>query len=162
MEWRIRKRLGKPQRNVHTARRNHSAQRPGKPLHLPLPDSDSGVFLRGSGALSSTSGAGPLDPARCAPGHGSKTSPELRAAVTPRTQADKPVGDGIAFHVTVAGNTVTVVLNEKTVIAGATIPDLPARGVIVLQHHGGKQGGEWNSPPSLVQFRNIYIKPLAN
>ena len=91
-----------------------------------------------------------------------KTSPELRAAVTPRTQADNPVGEWNHFHVTVAGNTVTVLLNEKIVIAGATIPDLPARGAIVLQHHGGKRGGEWNSPPSLVQFKNIYIKPLAN
>ena len=50
------------------------------------------------------------------------------AAVTPRTQADNPVGEWNHFHVTVAGNTVTVLLNEKIVIAGATIPDLPARG----------------------------------
>ena len=89
-----------------------------------------------------------------------KTSSELRAAVTPRTQADKPVGEWNHFHITVVGKSVTVVLNGKAVIAGATIPDLPDRGAIALQHHGGKRGGEWNSPPSLVQFKNIYIKPL--
>ena len=35
------------------------------------------------------------------------------------------------------------------------------RGRLALQHHGGKdQEGNWRSPPSLVQFRNIYIKEL--
>ena len=29
-----------------------------------------------------------------------------------------------------------------------------------LQHHGSKVDGEWVSPPSLVQFRNIFIKEL--
>ena len=46
---------------------------------------------------------------------------------------------------------------------GATIPDLPARGRIAFQHHGGKnKAGEWNGPPSLVQFKNIYIKELPS
>jgi len=40
------------------------------------------------------------------------------------------------------------------------LPDLPERGPIALQHHGGKKDGVWNSPPALVQFRNIYIKEL--
>jgi len=60
----------------------------------------------------------------------------------------------------VRGDTVTVVLNGKTVIPGAKIPDLPPRGRIALQHHGGKQGGKWNSPPALIQFKNIFIKEL--
>jgi hypothetical protein len=25
---------------------------------------------------------------------------------------------------------------------------------------GGKRNGQWNSPPSLVQFKNIFIKEL--
>ena len=41
-----------------------------------------------------------------------------------------------------------------------TLPDLPDRGPVVLQHHGGKRDGKWTSPPSLVQFRNIQIKEL--
>lgn len=89
-----------------------------------------------------------------------KASPALRAAVTPRTQADKPVGEWNHFEITVRGDTVTVVLNGKTVIAGAQIPDLPARGRIGLQHHGSKRDGKWSSPPSLVQFRKISIKEL--
>ena len=85
---------------------------------------------------------------------------ELRAAVTPRTQADKPVGEWNRYEITVRGHTVTVVLNGKTVIAGAQIPDLPARGRLGLQHHGGKRDGKWNSPPSLLQFKNVFIKEL--
>ncbi len=51
-------------------------------------------------------------------------------------------------------------LNGKTVIPGATIPTSP-RGRLALQHHGGKnKQGEWTGPPSLVQFKNIYIKEL--
>ncbi len=53
-------------------------------------------------------------------------------------------------------------MNGTTVIPGATIPDLPARGRLALQHHGGKnKQGEWTGPPSLVQFKNIYIKELS-
>jgi hypothetical protein len=89
-----------------------------------------------------------------------KTSPELRAAVTPRTQADKPVGEWNHFEITAKGNTVTVVLNGKTVIPGAQISDLPARGRLALQHHGSKRDGKWTGPPSLIQFKNIFIKEL--
>ena len=58
------------------------------------------------------------------------------------------------------GDTVKVILNGKAVIPGAKLPDLPAKGPVVLQHHGGKRDGKWNSPPALVQFRNIQIKEL--
>lgn len=29
-----------------------------------------------------------------------------------------------------------------------------------LQHHGEKRDGKWAGPPSLVQFKNIYIMEL--
>jgi hypothetical protein len=61
----------------------------------------------------------------------------------------------------VKDKTVKVVLNGKAVIAGATIPDLPPSGPIAFQHHGSKnKDGAWTGPPSLVQFKNIYIKEL--
>jgi hypothetical protein len=87
-------------------------------------------------------------------------SAKVRAAVTPRLKADKEVGKWNRFEITVRGNVVTVVLNGETVIQEASIPDLPSKGPIVLQHHGSKKNGQWNSPPSLVQFRNIMIKEL--
>ena len=48
----------------------------------------------------------------------------------------------------------------KTVLPGVTIPGLPQRGPIALQHHGGQRDGKWTSPPSLVQFRNIFVREL--
>jgi hypothetical protein len=140
----------------------HAKDIHGKELRLALPDADSGVYLRGDGRFQVNIwcwpiGSGEMYSIRMDP----KTLPELRAAVTPRTQADKPVGEWNHFEITVKSKTVTVALNGKTVIPGATIPDLPDRGRIALQHHGGKnRRGEWTGPPSLVQFRNIEIKEL--
>jgi hypothetical protein len=46
------------------------------------------------------------------------------------------------------------------VISNAELPGLPEKGPIGLQHHGDKKDGEWVSPPSLVQFRRVYIKEI--
>lgn len=142
----------------------HARDSQGKEMKMALPDSDSGVFLRGDGRFQVNIwcwpiGSGEMYGIRTDP----KTSAELRAAVTPRTQADNPVGQWNHYDITVKGRTVSVMLNGKTVLPGATIPDLPLRGRIAFQHHGGKDAqGHWNSPPSLLQFKNIYIKELTN
>src|SRR5262249_10565842 len=117
----------------------HAKDIHGKELRLAPPDADSRVYLRGAGPVQGNIRCGPI---RSGDMHSirmdPRTSPELRAAVTPRTQADKPVGEWNHFEITVKGKTVTVALNGKTVIPGATIPDLPERGRIALQHHGSK------------------------
>ena len=141
---------------------SHARDLHGKEMRMTLPDADSGVFLRGNGKFQVNIwcwpiGSGELYSVRTDPA----AAPDLRAAATPRTQADKPVGQWNHFEITVRGKTVKVVLNGKTVIPGATIPDLPARGRLAFQHHGGKnKEGVWSGPPSLVQFKNIYIKEL--
>ena len=140
----------------------HARDIHGKEMTMALPDSDSGVFIRGEGRCQVNIWCWPIGSGEM---YGirtdAKTAPELRAAVTPRTQADKPVGQWNRFEITVRGQTVKVVLNGKTVLPGATIPDLPARGRLALQHHGGKdKNGNWTGPPALVQFRNIEIKEL--
>lgn len=133
----------------------------GKEMKLALPDSDSGIFIRGSATHQINIWCWPIGSGEM---YGVRMdrqrAPEVRAAVTPRTQADKPVGEWNHFEITVRSKTVTVVLNGKTVIADAQLADLPARGRVALQHHGGKRNGQWNSPPSLVQFKNIFIKTL--
>jgi len=134
----------------------------GKPLKLSLPDSDSGIILRGDvknqvNIWCWPAGSGEFYGYRTDP----KMPPEVKAAVTPRAQADKPVGEWNEFRITVKGDRVTVVLNGKTVIENAQLPGIAARGAVGLQHHGGKKNGEWNSPPSLVQFRNIRVKDLG-
>jgi hypothetical protein len=139
----------------------HARDVQGKELGLGLPDADSGVYLRGSGKYQVNIwcwpiGSGEMYGVRTDP----KTPPAVRAAATPRTQADKPVGQWNRFEITVRGSTVRVLLNDKEVIPEAEIPNLPPRGRLALQHHGSKRDGEWNSPPSLVQYKNIFIKEL--
>jgi hypothetical protein len=140
----------------------HARDVNGKELKLSLPDSDSGIYVRGSSRHQVNIwcwpiGSGEMYGVRMDP----KVPAEMRAAVTPRTQADKPVGEWNQFEITVRGKTVTVVLNGKTVIPAANLPDLPDRGPVILQHHGAKRDGKWTSPPSLVQFRNISVKELS-
>jgi hypothetical protein len=133
----------------------------GKPHRLTLPNADSGILLRGSdkyqvNILCWPMGSGEMYGVRTDP----NASPELRAAATPRTQADRPVGEWNTFEITVRGHTVAVVLNGRLVIPGADIPDIPLSGRIGLQHHGLKKDGQWAQAPSLLQFKEILIKEL--
>jgi hypothetical protein len=140
----------------------HAKDIHGKELRLALPDADSGVFLRGHGDFQVNIwcwpiGSGEMYTQRMA----AKSPPELRTAATPRHRADKPVGEWNHFEITVKGKTVEVMLNGITVIPGATVPDMPQTGRIAFQHHGSKnKAGQWAGPPSLVQFKNIFIKEL--
>lgn len=141
---------------------SHARDIHGKPIKMSLPDSDSGILIRGSARHQLNIfcwpiGSGEMYGVRM----NQQNPPELRAAATPRTQADNPVGEWNRFEITVRGNNVTALLNGKTVIAGIQLQDLPARGRIGLQHHGSKRAGKWSSPPALVQFRNIFIKELT-
>jgi hypothetical protein len=134
----------------------------GKELKLALPDSDSGIYLRDLKGKSQVNiwcwpiGSGEVYGYRM-----DKSQPAaVRAGVTPRTQADKPVGEWNSFEITLKGDRLTVVLNGTTVIENAQLPGIPRRGPLALQHHGGYKDGKYTGPPSLVQFRNIRIKPL--
>ena len=140
----------------------HAKDTTGKEIKLAMPDSDSGVFLRDREGKSQVNiwcwpiGSGEVYGYRMDP----KMPPEVRAGVTPKHQADKPVGEWNEFQITMKGDRLTVVLNGVTVIEKAQLPGIPARGPICLQHHGGFANGKYLGPPSLVQFRNIRIKPL--
>ena len=140
----------------------HARDIHGDEYKLPLPDADSGVFLRGEGKYQVNIWCWPIGSGEMYGVRTDKaTPPELRAAVTPKHQADKPVGEWNHFEITVKGKTVRTVLNGVVVVEGATIPELPERGRLAFQHHGGKnKAGEWSGPPSLIQFKNIAIKEL--
>jgi hypothetical protein len=140
----------------------HARDIHGKEIRMALPDSDSGILLRGSARNQVNIwcwpiGSGELYGYRA----DAKQAPEIRAGATPRTQADKPVGEWNSYEITMRGDRVTVMLNGKTVLENARMPGIAQKGAVGLQHHGGKRDGKWNSPPSLVQFRNISIKELA-
>jgi hypothetical protein len=87
-------------------------------------------------------------------------SPEVRRGVTPKVNADKNIGEWNTFKITMKGDRMSVELNGISVIENAQVPGIPEKGPIGLQHHGEKKNGEWVGPPSLVQFRNIYIKEI--
>jgi hypothetical protein len=134
----------------------------GKELKAPQFDADSGIYLRDrKGKAQVNIWTWPIGSGEVYGYRMDKTqSPEVRAAVTPKMKADRPVGEWNSFVITLKGTRLTVVLNGHTVIENADLPGLQARGPIGLQHHGAMKDGKWTSPPALVQYRNIEIKEL--
>jgi hypothetical protein len=139
----------------------HKLDENGKEITMVVPDSDSGILLRGSSKSQVNIWCWPIG---CGEVYGYRMDAnmpaEVRRAVTPVTNADKNIGEWNTFKIRVKGNVLNVELNGIPVIINASLPGLPEAGALGLQHHGGKEHGVWNSPPSLVQFRNIYIKEL--
>jgi len=140
----------------------HARDVTGKEITMALPDSDSGIYLRGTGKNQINIWCWPIGSGEMYGWRMDKSQPaEVRAGVTPKHQADKPVGEWNHFEITALGERVSVTLNGKWVIQNTRLPGLEPRGRIALQHHGSKQGGKWTSPPALMQFKNIYIKELG-
>ena len=139
----------------------HKLNEHGEEITITVPDSDSGIMLRGQGKSQVNiwcwpTGSGEVYGYRM----DERMPPAVRRAVTPKVNADHNIGEWNTFRITLQDDFLTVVLNGITVIEGAYLPNLPESGPIGLQHHGNKINGEWVSPPALVQFRNIYIKEL--
>jgi len=139
----------------------HKTDEKGVPIKMLVPDSDSGIILRGTGKCQANIWGWPIGSGEV---YGyrmdEKMPPEVRRGVTPKVNADKNIGEWNTFKITMKGNRMSVELNGISVIENALLPELPEKGPIGLQHHGSKKDGEWVSPPSLVQFRRIYIKEL--
>jgi hypothetical protein len=139
----------------------HKKDAAGKEIRLSVPDSDSGILLRGIGKAQVNIWAWPIGSGEVYGYRMDEKMPAaVRAGVTPSKNADKNIGEWNSYEITVRGNRLTVVLNGQTVINAAELPELPANGPVGLQHHGSKKGGVWTSPPALVQFRNISIAEL--
>lgn len=139
---------------------SHKKDADGQEIRLSVPDSDSGILLRGEGKSQVNIWCWPIGSGEVYGYRMDANMPtEVRASVTPMTNADHDIGQWNTFEITVKGNRLWVRLNGKQVIENAQLPDLPAEGPLGLQHHGGKnREGQWVSPPSLLQFRNIYIR----
>jgi hypothetical protein len=124
---------------------------------------DSGIYLRGSSKAQTNIWVNPLGSGEVWGYRTDRNLPEeVRQGVTPRVNADKPLGEWNRKKVTLRGDRLTVELNGQTVIENAQLPGVPESGPIALQHHGryDEATGRWVGGPSCVQFRNIFIKEL--
>jgi hypothetical protein len=142
---------------------SHKKDKEGKEIRLEIEDVDSGVYLRGSSKAQINIWMWPVGSGEVYGYRTDRKMPaEVRAAVTPKKKADKPRGEWNTFEITLKGDRLSVKLNGEEVIRNAQLPGVPKEGPIALQHHGSwdKKAGKWGGPPSLVQFRNIYIKEL--
>ena len=164
IEWRFKRTEGKYRMPILLPDGSSKKDANGKVIIVPTPNADSGIYVRGTGKSQINlwcwpCGSGEMWGVR----NDRKAPPEVRAAAVPKVKADKPVGEWNAMEITMQGDRVTVVLNGKTVIEKAQIPGVPKTGGIVLQHHGGynPKSKTWGSASSLIQFRNIWIKPLG-
>lgn len=135
----------------------------GKMLITPMANADSGIYVRGTSKAQINIWCWPIGSGEVYGYRRDKTvSPEVRAGVTPKVNADKPVGEWNTFEITMKGDRLTVVLNGKTVLDKAQLPGVPETGKLALQHHGGwdEKKKDYKPASSLVQFRNISIKEL--
>ena len=131
----------------------------GKEILIAVPNTDSGIFLRGQHKSQANIWCWPIGSGEV---WGYRTDPalsvEVHAGVTPKVKADHPIGQWNTFHIVMKGDRLTVILNGKQVIQNAQLPGVPVDGPIALQHHGDRKDGEWGA--SFLQFRNIYVKEL--
>ncbi|MGH9338414.1 MAG: 3-keto-disaccharide hydrolase [Acidobacteriota bacterium] len=162
VEWRIKETpYNNPRVPIILPSGLHKRDANGEQITMVVPDSDSGILLRGQGKSQVNIWCWPVGSGEV---YGYRMDrnmpPEVRAGVTPDTIADHDIGQWNSFEITMIGDRLKVVLNGTTVIEDAQLPGIPVRGPVGLQHHGAKRNGEWVSPPSLVQFRNISINEL--
>jgi hypothetical protein len=162
VDWRIK---GTPWKNprvpIVLPDGSHKLDENGDEIRIVVPDSDSGIFVRGLPKAQINIWCWPVGSGEVYGYRMDRSMPaEVRAGVTPRANADKNIGEWNTFEITMKGDLLTVILNGVTVLESAQLPGVPERGPIGLQHHGSMKDGEWNSPPSLVQFRNVYVREL--
>jgi hypothetical protein len=75
--------------------------------------------------------------------------PDTRKLSTPILRADKATGEWNRFEITVIGDQLNVVLNDRQVIRNASIPGISETGIIGIQ-----------TPDFPMEFANIYILEL--
>jgi hypothetical protein len=150
-DWRF---TGKPERksvSVILPNGDYALNEDGSKKSVEVPDAgDSGIYLRGSlkaevNIWNWPIGSGELWNYR----HDTNQPPAIRAGATPRLKADAPLGQWNRFIITMRGDRVSILLNDKPVIENAQLPGLPRRGPIGLQHHGDP-----------IEFANLFVREL--
>ncbi len=161
-EWRIKRTEGIYQTPTVFPDCSYLLDADGEKVVTPMPGADSGIYLRGTPKAQVNIWRWPVGSGEVYGYRNNQKDPVIREGVTPKVNADKPVGEWNTFHITLKGDRLTVDLNGERVIENAQLPGLPESGPIVLQHHGGYDSvkQQWNGASSLVQFRNLQIKEL--
>lgn len=161
IDWRIKHTTGRYPMPIVLQDGSHLKDANGNEIKIPRPNADSGIFLRGRGKSQINIWCWPVGSGEVY-GYRMDESmpPDVRSAVTPRLNADNPVGEWNRFIIVMVEDRLTVLLNGQTVVEDARLPGIPQKGRIALQHHGGYRNGEYLPASSVVQFRNIYIKEL--
>ncbi len=122
----------------------------GKPVIVLVDELDSGIYMRGNSKSQVNMWNWPGGSGEVYGYRTQKKYPQaIRAALTPKVKADKPIGEWNRFIITMKGDRLTVELNGQTVISKAQLPGVPKSGRLALQHHG-----------SAIEFANILIKEL--
>jgi hypothetical protein len=137
----------------------------GKEIKVEIEDVDSGIYLRGQADAQVNiwmwpCGSGEIWSYRNKKGY----TTEQKAPFCPKKNMDKKRGEWNTFEITMKGDRLWVKLNGETVIENARLEGVAEKGPIALQHHGSwnAKKGEWSGPPSLIQFKNIYIQELPD
>src|SRR5207249_1282145 len=103
----------------------------GKEILIAVPNTDSGIFLRGEHKSQVNIWCWPVGSGEV---WGYRTDPELSAAVhegaTPKVAADQPIGEWNTFHIVMKGDHLSVTLNGKQAIQNAQLPGVPIEGPI--------------------------------
>ncbi|MBI4475678.1 MAG: DUF1080 domain-containing protein, partial [Acidobacteria bacterium] len=109
----------------------HKKDADGRDIRIPVPDSDSGIFLRGTSKAQVNIWCWPIGSGEV---YGYRTDAKMpasvRAGVTPRRNADHDIGAWNTFEITMRGSRLDVVLNGEQVITAADLPGVPAQGPI--------------------------------
>jgi hypothetical protein len=151
VDWRWTAKPTKKPRPVILPNGDYALDADGKKKEVEVLDAgDSGVYLRGNSKSQVNFWCWPIGSGEVYGYRNDKNMPaEVRAAVTPKVAADKPIGQWNRMRLRMTGDRLTVAINGKTVIENAQLPGVPERGPIALQHHGDS-----------IQFANIFIREL--
>jgi hypothetical protein len=148
-DWRFTGKPKKLKRPVILPNGDYDVDAAGKTKEVEVLDAgDSGIYLRGSSKSQLNIWCWPIGSGEVYGYRMHKKQPAaVRAGVTPKVNADNPIGQWNRFVITMKGDRLTVDLNGKRVIDDAQLPGIAPRGRIALQHHGDP-----------IQFANLFIK----
>ena len=122
----------------------------GKQVMVEIEERDSGIYLRGNSKSQVNIWEWPAGSGEV---YGYRTDGSMpaatRAAATPVSKADRPVGEWNTFRIRLVDETLDVHLNGEHVLIDCVLPGVPASGPIGLQAHG-----------SGIQFSNLQVRVI--